>query len=395
MANLLGLFMKKTLLCDANFCVLPLVDSILSKMHHLSVAGMIETDPAHKIANNSVLIDYSNIDLLQKKIVEEGYDYIVPGCNDRSYFSLSKIAEKLGYPGFDKFETTLIINYKDKFRSFAESKGYPIPRSVNDLSEISSLQFPILIKPIDSFSGKGIQKIFEKCDLTKEWEIAKKFSKEGGVIAEEFVDGKLYSHSAFIKDKKIVIDFFVNEYCTVYPYQVNSSNISDDLNFNIQSDLKEWVEKFSQDLDLVDGLIHTQFISNGTNFYLIEVTRRCPGDLYSKLIEMSTGINYAELYTLPFIGEKLPTKIERKFTKFISRHTVSTDQDSIFLSSSVDIDNCGVLNIQLKTSGQKMLAAPFDKSGIYFIEFKNAVEMQKNTENLKNYITIQKLTPQG
>ena len=66
---------------------------------------------------------------------------------------------------------------------------------------------------------------------------AKQFSKSGAVIAEEFVDGKLYSHSAFIKNKKIVVDFFVNEYCTVYPYQVNSSNISKQLSQKIQQGL--------------------------------------------------------------------------------------------------------------------------------------------------------------
>lgn len=383
--------MSNILLCDANFCVLPIVASIMTKKNILTVVGVLDSDPAHNIAHHSVNIDYSDVPVLKEHISEVNYDYIIPGCNDRSYISLAKIAEELNYSGFDNYETTLIIHLKDRFRTFARSRGYPIPKFVYDVSCIGELNFPILIKPIDSFSGKGTNKANKIESVEEYWKEALEFSKSGKVIAEEFIEGKLYSHSAFIKNKKIIGDFFVNEYCTVYPYQVNSSNISTKLSLGVQQQLKRWVEQFAQDLDLVDGLIHTQFISDNESFFLIEVTRRCPGDLYSKLIQMSTGMNYSELYSLPFIGEELPDKIEKKEQSFISRHTVSVEQDCIFISSRVELKNVKVQNVQLKYSGQLMKAAPFDKSGIYFIEFNNAEEMEDATSNLKDYVSIEKL----
>lgn len=387
--------MKNILLCDANFCVLPIVASIMSKNHNLSVVGSLKKDPAHQIAHNSISLDYSNVKLLREHIINNNYDYIIPGCNDRSYLSLAEIAEEFQYAGFDNYETVLIIHHKDKFRTFATKKGYPIPKFVDDIDKISSLNFPIIIKPIDSFSGKGTNKVERVKDVNQNWNEAIAFSKTGSVIAEEFIEGRLYSHSAFIKNKKIVIDFFVSEYCTVYPYQVNSSHISTELSVNIQQQLKFWTEQFAQDLDLVDGLIHTQFISDNNTFSLIEVTRRCPGDLYSKLIEMSTGINYSELYSMPFIGLELPDDIEKNERKFISRHTVSVNHECIFMGSTIRLKNKNIVNIQLKTSGQKMKAAPFDKSGIYFIEFNDAEEMECKTEILKDFILIEKLNISG
>jgi hypothetical protein len=211
------------------------------------------------------------------------------------------------------------------------------------------------------------------------------------VIAEEFIDGKLYSHSAFIKNGKIVVDFFVNEYCTVYPYQVNSSHIATELHLNIKNGLKEWTEKFANDLNLCDGLIHTQFISDNSSFYLIEVARRCPGDLYSQLIEKSTGINYAELYSMPFMGIELPNNVNIKKEKFVARHTVSVDKECVFISSSVNLDCKSIENIQLKYSGEPMKTAPFDKSGIFFVEFFSRDDMQNKTELLKNFTSIKKL----
>ena len=157
---------KKVLLCDANFCVLPIVKTIINKGYNLSVVGTLLNDPAHKIAHNSINIDYSNIEKLYNHIKENNYNFIIPGCNDRAYMSLSYIAEKLDFAGFDKYETVLTIHHKDKFKKFAQSKGYPIPKTVNNLNEIDKLRFPIIIKPIDSFSGKGTNKV-EKLDEVK------------------------------------------------------------------------------------------------------------------------------------------------------------------------------------------------------------------------------------
>ncbi len=383
--------MKNTLLCDANFCVLPILQSIMSKAHHLSVVGSLLNDPAHQIADKSVPINYTDIEILYKNIIENKYDYIVPGCNDRSYLSLAQIAEKLNYKGFDDYETVLTIHHKDKFRAFAKSHSYPTPKAVNDISKVDTLKFPIIIKPVDSFSGKGTKKVENMQDVQKYWNEAKEFSTTDAVVAEEFLEGKLYSHSAFIKNKKIVVDFFVNEYCTVYPYQVNSSNITTQLSQKVQQGLQDWTEQFAEDLDLVDGLVHTQFISDNDTFSLIEITRRCPGDLYSQLIQKTTGVNYAELYSIPFIGEELPTTIEKRGNRFFSRHTVSVDKECIFISSGVNLKSKNIQNIPLKHSGQKMKPAPFDKSGIYFIEHDNALEMEKRTEELKDYIVLETL----
>lgn len=382
---------KKLLLCDANFCVLPIVETVMTRGYHLSVVGAKIDDPAHLIANNSITINYSDINLLYKHISQNSYDGLIPGCNDKSYISLAYIAKEMNFPGFDDYETVLNIHNKERFRKISQHYNYPIPKSINSIENIKSLELPVLVKPTDSFSGKGVNIANTLDELKEYWEIAKTFSASDSAIIEEFIEGDLYSHSAFIKNGKIIIDFFVNEYCTVYPYQVNSSNVSTQLDAGIQESLRNWTEKFADDLKLCDGLVHTQFISNNTTFYLIEVARRCPGDLYSQLIQKSTGINYAELYAMPFCGLELPDKIEKSETKFIARHTVSVEEDCIFISSSLNIKNTTIQNIQLKYSGEQMKAAPFDKSGIYFIEYQSAKEMEESTKKLKNFISIETL----
>ncbi len=384
--------MKNILLCDANFCVLPILKSIKNNKNCIvSVAGSNLNDPAHNIADYSINIDYSNVELLYKHIKENKYDVIVPGCNDRSYLSLAFIADKLNYCGFDNFETVKIIHEKDRFKTFAQKHNYPVAKSVTDIEDVDKLEFPLIIKPIDSFSGKGINVAYSFEEVYYYFQLAKGSSKLGLAVIEEFKEGSLFSHSAFIKDGKIVIDFFVAEYCTVYPYQVNSSNIATNLNTKVKDGMREWVKKFSQELNLCDGLLHTQFLVNKYNFYILEVTRRCPGDLYSQLIEKSTGIDYAKLYMMPFCGLEIPDKIEANKELFFSRHTVSVEDEMIFISSGVNIESKNIQNIQLLKSGDKLLSAPFGKSGIYFIEFDQKNKMEEITPNLKDYIILESL----
>ena len=383
---------KKILLCDANFCVLPILKTIKSYHHSLSVVGSKLDDPAHAIADASIPINYADTKLLYEHIMENNYDGIVPGCNDRSYLSLSSIAEKMKFPGFDSYETVLTIHHKDKFRIFAEVKNYPIPKAITSIKQLHTLTFPILIKPIDSFSGKGIYKAYSVDEVANFWQKAQEYSPSGSVVAEEFVEGKLYSHSVFIKNGKIIVDFFVNEYCTVYPYQVNSSHIATLLEKKIKEGLRQWTETFAKDLNLCDGLIHTQFISDNETFSLIEIARRCPGDLYSQLIQHSTGVDYAALYTMPFCGLELPDDIEKTENRYMARHTVSVNNECVYIGSTLNLTNVKVQNIQLKYSGEKMRSAPYDKSGIYFIEFESADAMESNTEQIRDFVQVETLT---
>jgi len=375
----------KVLICDANFCTVPLLKAIKKNRLSVAVVGVKKEDPCHHLSDKSYLVDYSNKDLLFDLVKEGGFDYIVPGCNDQSYISSAFVAEKLNKPGYDSYETTLTIHHKDKFREYSQIKKYPMPKVANTIEDAHYLKFPLLIKPVNSFSGKGIVKVENKKELKKHAHLIK-----NGAIVEEFVKGELYSHSAFIKDGNIVVDFFVNEYCTIYPYQVNSSNLASTLKASVKKKARDWLHQFARDLKLCNGLVHTQFISQGDDFWLVEVARRCPGDLYSELIRNSTGINYSSLYSLPFLGIELPKMVEKDDLKFFSRHTASVKKDCVFVSSQLKISSRNISNVQLKLSGEPMKAAPYGRSGIYFIESETADEMEKLTKNLYKYVVIEK-----
>lgn len=376
------------MLADANFSTLPLLSSIQEQGIKVDVCGNLLTAPCHAVADGSHQFDYSNKENLLEVVRDGNFSYLVPGCNDQSYLSCSWVADQCELPGYDTFETVLTLHHKDKFRGFAMSKGYPAPRVAYTIEQSKQLEYPLIVKPIDAFSGRGVRQVTHESQLADAIEHARDHSKNSRAIIEEFKTGSLHSHSAFIKAGEIVHDFFVDEYCTVYPYQVNSSCISSSLSPKLKIQIRDCMVQLAKELHLADGLLHTQLLSAGNNFWLIEITRRCPGDLYSRLIELSTGFKYAEAYVFPFLDKSLNNFHGAQEERHFARHTVSSDHiQSVFsVSHSLDIKHMEV--IQLNTCGQIIKEAPFGKSGIVFMEFKNESDKAIKTPELKQHIQI-------
>ena len=299
---------ERVLLVDAGFSAIPILNALKKKGYFVGVCGSKKEDPCHQLADESYVVDYSNTFALEKIFTKYNYKFIVAGCTDVSYIACATVAEKLKIPGFDSLEITNKIFNKDGFREICESHNISSPKFVTSQKLVNSLKFPILVKPTDSFSGKGIIRFDSNADFLKHINGIKVGKKNTNLVYEEYVTGSLYSHSAFIKNGKIIDDFFVLEHSTVHPYQVNSSHLDSDLKEAIRGEVRKSIIKIVQAHNLVDGLVHTQFISDNSKYWLIEMTRRCPGDLYSYLIEFSTEINYSDLYVNSYLDRKGPAR---------------------------------------------------------------------------------------
>lgn len=371
--------MKTALLVGSSFSACPLLFSLKKRGFQVFVCGNLRDDPCHSYADRSFYIDYSKVEELAPVLDGNQCDYLVPSCNDAGYLSCAELAKARGFVGFDSFETTLLLSDKAKFRKFAASIGLKVPRFVDAVSgsqaDLTNLRLPVLVKPVDSFSGRGVSKLSSVQELESALSRAKDESRSGAAVVEEFVEGSLHSHSAFIQGGKISQDFFVDEFCIVYPYQVDCSNHPSALSEQIRADVRAQMQKLITSLALCDGLIHTQFIVSGHEVFIIECMRRAPGDLYNFLIERSTGFAYADAYVCGFLGEKPAPHDSARRARNISRHTVSRPQATNFESLRIDAELGDCEFFPLQTSGQRVGAAPFDKFGIAFMEHASEQEL--------------------
>jgi len=252
--------MHKVLLVDTNFSSAPIYNYLVQSGFEVFVVGGNPNDFLAKSVKNYINLDYSNVNRTRGIIEKMNIDYIVPGYNDLSYKVCAELNSSGLYCGLDTWETTEIINNKLAFRTFATQIGLPVPRIIT--RESSGKIWPLIVKPVDAYSGRGM-KIVEKTEqheLKAAINRAREFSRSRTVVLDEYIKGQLYSHSAFIVDSKIIADFIVEEYSKANPFVVDTSRVVYDFPKIMLSHIRNSITLLAQKLKLVDGLIHTQFI---------------------------------------------------------------------------------------------------------------------------------------
>ena len=379
--------MKNVLLLDTNISSAPIYNSLIELKYNVYVVGDKPDDYLAKYSKNYFNINYGNISLVKRFIKNKKIDLIIPGCNDFSYKICSELNQKNKYFGIENSQINDLINNKDIFRVFAIKNGFPVPSIFNESNLINNIS--IIVKPVDSYSGNGISVLrrYNKENLNSAIRKAKLASKSKKYIIEEFVEGQLYSHSAFICNQKIYQDFFVEEHCVANPYAVDTSWIVNDFNQKIKKQIRNNINNFAKILNLKDGLIHTQFISDNNKHWIIEMTRRCPGDLYSKLIQNTTGFNYAKEYVKPFINNtRFETHKSRKINKII-RHTITTENELSFASLNFNSQVCLKNYISLTSSGNLLKKAPHGRAALIFLNANNIKEFK----SIKDLLLSRKL----
>ncbi len=382
--------MKKVLLLDTNVSSFPIYNFLVESGYEVYVAGSNPNDYLAKYTDNYINIDYSNLYFLEDIINVYEFDFLIPGCNDASYFAAAKANELKGFYGIDSSYTTNIINNKSEFRKFALSNNINVPK-VLTLDQAIISNETVIIKPTDAYSGRGVSVINDitnnrKKLITESIEQATSFSKTGNYVIEEYIEGQLYSHTAFLFNNKIYTDFIVIENCSSNKFTVDTSYVDYEFPENIKDSIRKDIESMSSILDLKNGLIHTQLIKTKDSFKIVEVTRRCPGDLYSLLIEKSTGFEYTKNYVMPFLNEKnYNINSKTKDRTHILRHTISTIDEcnitGISYNQPIQID----LFISLSTTGDIIKKSPFGRIGLLFLKC-NSIEELKDL----NSITIKK-----
>lgn len=372
----------RILLADTNVSSAPIYRYLIGMGAEVFVAGGRPDDTLARLAKNYVELDYADADALAALAERLGIDHLVPGCNDRSYLACAEVAQRLPFRGIDSVETTQTLNDKARFRRFAAEAGMPVPRVFPE--GCMDIEGPVIAKPVDAFSGRGATLVRggDRAALDTAIASAKAFSRTGTCIVEAFLAGRLYSHSAFIAKRAIVADFIVEEHGTANPFVVDTSRLDYAFAPDMLSAIRAEVVKMAERLDLCDGLVHTQFLVDGERFWFIEVTRRCPGDLYSQLIELSTGFPYCEAYARPFIGQPAIAPPAAIQCRRITRHTVSLPVERGLEALEFKAPLRIVKWVPLALAGDTIRPSPFSRIGLLFADSDTQIEQDSLVERM-------------
>ena len=369
------------MLVDTNFAAAPIRRALQNAGFQVFTVGAREQDPLALAGDGYYKLDYADIAALEALTRTLGIDLIVPGCNDLSYAVCSTLAQRMNFPGLETPEKVAALHSKELFRDLCYSLSIPAPERYATVAAAVHSGKRVIVKPTDAYSGRGIEVVERPSANKLEGAIArsKKHSRTNTAILEEFVEGDLFSYSAFMHEGRVVCAFHVAEFGSVNPFVVDTSYMIPAP--KMAPELKQITESISQQLGIGAGLMHLQYIATEDSFWIIEPTRRCPGDLYSRLIELSTGYPYAEAYVSTFLGGR-PPRADRLTAHNIIRHTVTTNESGVLESFAINTDAAIIAWTPLATVGEELAPSPKGRVGVAFFAVNNAAERDALVQNL-------------
>lgn len=152
--------------------------------------------PAMQVAHRSHVFSMLDANALEKIILEEMPDLIVPEVEAIATQKLLELEAK-GFTVIPTAKATSLTMDREGIRKLAAehldlpTAKYAFADTLEELKKaLETTKIPAIIKPLMSSSGKGQSFIKTEADIEKAWEISQKESRSGAgrIIVEEFID---------------------------------------------------------------------------------------------------------------------------------------------------------------------------------------------------------------
>ena len=379
---------RKILILGGSHRDIPLIQASQALGYYVITLGAIKTYLGHNYSDEKFLVDFNDLDAVKQIIKDEQVDYILSGCSEAAYISSVTLSNELGIGCYDLLETAQVLHNKWAFKKICLENGISTPNAqhYNGLLDLTELSFPLVIKPTTLSGGQGVDVLNSVSELEKAVIESEKFSTD--LILEEYVEGQLIAYSLFLQDQKVIYGFVGDDKSYLNKYLINTAYPTI-LKEVVLDKMKNDVEKIASQLQLVDGMFHLQIIIKDDIPYIIDVTRRIPGDLYPKLIEYCDGVSYSKAVVKAYLGEALENEFERnldlnsKQQKFVIRHCVMAASNGTIKDVKVDhiLHEKICYRLDLIEAGQIVNNFMIDVIAIIFIESDGRDEKVINNIN--------------
>ena len=391
--------MKKMLILNGSHSELSLIEEAHKLGYYVITTGNNPDLPGHKEADEYVEIDYSDYQAVLEVFENEKIESVISCANDFGAITASYIAEKLGLSGHDSFDTTCLLHQKDRFKEFALKNGLKVANSVTYSNEkeaihaAESIKYPLIIKPVDLTGGKGVSKVENVEEYVKAVKEAFKRSRKKVIVVEDYIVGSYHSFSTFLVDKKVVAYFSDNEYSYLNPYFVATSAGPADYVSEVRDTLVEQAEKIANLLNLVNGVFHMQYVMDANKVpYIMDITRRCSGDLYPEPVEHATGVPWSKWIIMAESGYANEVFVERgKQNKYCGRHCIMSSRNGKVKSVHISDEIKDNIYKEVVWGGEGTLINDYmvEKLGVVFYEFVNREEMLDKVERINELISVE------
>lgn len=281
---------------------------------------------ARPYADKFYHVDVFDMEAIKEITLKEKVDFLITVCADQVLLVVAKVSEMLGLPCYIDYETCQNVSDKIRMKRIFKQAGVPTTDYVEtdhfDMDVIGKLKFPLVVKPVDAYSSKGVRKADNLEELKQYYEEAHQIGRSGRVIVEEYFSGEEISVDAFVVNGKAQLLNVTNSekvkdkdrfviFRGRYPVKASEA---------LMKQIEDICQKIADGFGLVNAPLLVQLLHDGDKVSVLEFCARTGGNMKYLLIKYASGVDV--------IGATLDITLGKKpdlSLKFVRHNVVVND----------------------------------------------------------------------
>lgn len=268
------------------------------------VTDYFPDSPAKKHADKACMVSTTDVDALVELCKQEKIDGVFTAYMDGMLPYARELSDRMGFHFYASREQIRLSRDKRFFKQTCMDYGVPVPTDYTEEVRLNGVEsenitFPVIVKPVDMYGGRGITICRNVDELRDAYEYAMEFSPSKTVLVEEYMIGDEITATYTIKNGEISLSVMRDKYISHDNPDIQSQG---DVLLNPSKDTKRFTEttdiaikRMLKGMKATDGSVFFQGISNKDKIAVFEMGYRPNGALDYRHISRENGINYMKM----------------------------------------------------------------------------------------------------
>lgn len=306
--------MKKAIVLGGTRPHITLIEKLKQRGYYVILIDYLESPVAKEYADEHIQESTLDKEIVLKIAKEQNAELVISCCIDQANVTAAYVSEQMGHPCPYGYDTALNVTDKLKMKEILLQNGvltskYKRIETPADLDNWD-FKYPIIIKPTDSNSSKGIYKIDgPTSNLDEIIKDSISYSRTKEAIVEEFIIGQEIGIDTFVTNDVAKV-LMIKERRKILKNASGSQNIIGciwpmPLTKDVQKKAENVANQIAKAFGLKNSALMIQAILKDGEISVIEFGARIGGGESFRIIKDCVGFDYVEASISTFTGEHM------------------------------------------------------------------------------------------
>lgn len=271
---------------------------------HTIVIDYLPDSPAKRVADEAYLVSTTDVDAVVALCKEKHVDGLFTSNIDSMLPYAREICDRLGFPFYASRDQIRMSLDKRYFKEKCTEYGVPVAKDYTDEIlekgiEAADIQFPVIVKPVDSSGGRGVSICNMREELQSACDYAMEISPGKNILVEEYLQGVPICMVYTIKNGEISLSSVKDDFTSEDHEDITSL-------FEVALTPSRYLRRYMETanpliismlkgMHATDGAIFFQGVVTKDKIALFELGYRPGGAQDYKYISHINGINYMKM----------------------------------------------------------------------------------------------------